>query len=170
MDIADFSDVLIIGGGVYCTLIKEEIFAEFPKIDGICIGDGEASLKELCRRLDSNEDYFNTPGFYFKTEKGIIKNPILPLQNIESVPLPDYSLFDYKKIIRESGDRFTMMLSRGCPYGCYYCGNHALREAYPNKDKYVRLCSPDHAIKIIKNNLSLYPRTKKYYFAMIHSL
>ncbi|MDP2938746.1 MAG: radical SAM protein, partial [Candidatus Omnitrophota bacterium] len=164
LDIADFSDMLIIGGGVHCTLIKEEIFAEFPEIDGICIGDGEASLKELCRRLDNNEDYFNTPGFYFKTEKGIIKNPILPLQNIESVPLPDYALFDYKKIIRESGDRFTMILSRGCPYGCYYCSNHALREAYPNKDKYVRLCPPDHAIKIIKNNLSLYPQTKKILF------
>lgn len=164
LDNVKLSKILTIAGGVHCTLVKEEIFAEFPEINGICIGDGEVSLKELCRRLDNKEDYFNTPSFYFRTEKGIIKNSILPLQNIDSLSLPDYSLFDYGKIIRESSNWFTMFLSRGCPYDCSYCSNHVLRETYPNKEQYVRLCPPHHAIKIIRNNLSLYPQTKKISF------
>lgn len=164
MDKVQPAKVLIIAGGVHCTLVKEEIFAEFPMIDGICVGDGEASLNELCRRLDNKEDYLNTPSFYFRTERGIIKNPVLPLQHIDSLSLPDYSLFDYGKIIRESSDWFTMFLSRGCPYDCYYCSNHIFRQIYPNKERYVRLCPPQHAIKIIKNNLSLYPKTKKISF------
>lgn len=164
LDNVKSAEALVIAGGVHCTLVKEEILAEFPRINGICIGEGENSLGELCRRLDGREDYSNTPGFYFKTAKGIIKNPILPLQDIDSLPLPDYSLFDYTKIIRESGNWFTMFLSRGCPYDCYYCCNHVLREIYPNKKQYVRLCPPHHSIKIIKNNLSLYPQTEKISF------
>lgn len=157
-------DILTIAGGIHCTLVKDEIFSEFPEINGVCIGEGEFPLKELCRRLDNREDYFNTPGFYFKTPKGVIKNLIPPLQNIDSLSLPDYSLFDYSRIIHESADWFTMFLSRGCPYECYYCCNHILRMVYPNKGQYVRLCPPSHAIKIIKNNLSLYPQTKKISF------
>lgn len=164
LDNVDLSGILTIAGGVHCTLVKEEIFAEFPEINGICIGDGEIPMKELCRRMDDKRDYFNTPSFYFKTEKEITKNPVSPLQNVDSLPLPDYSLFDYSKIIRESSNWFTMFLSRGCPYDCHYCGNHILREVYPDKGKYVRLCPPHHAIKIIKNNLSLYPQTKKISF------
>lgn len=164
LDNAKPSGLLTIAGGVHATLVKEDIFDEFPELNGACIGDGEMPLGELCRRLDAKKDYYDTPSFYFKTGQAIIKNPILPLQNLDSLALPDYSLFDYKKIIPENGNWFAMFLSRGCPYDCYYCANHILRETYPNKGQYVRLCPPHHAIKIIQNNLSLYPQTDKIAF------
>lgn len=156
---------LIIAGGTHCTVAKDEVFKDFPQLDGICVGEGENPLKELCRRLDANEDFLTTPSFYFKTHEEVIKNPISPLTGIETLALPDYSLFDYQKIIEDSGGSFPMMLSRGCPYSCYYCCNHVFHQIYPNKEMYVRFPPIDHSIQIIKNNLSLYPQTKKIMFA-----
>lgn len=155
---------LIIAGGVHSSLVKEEVFKDFPEIDGICVGEGELPLKELCRRLDNKEDYLYAPSFYFKSGSGIIKNYISPLQDIDQLSLPDYSLFDCGNIIQGNGDCFSMILSRGCPYSCNYCCNHSLRQIYENKHKYVRFHSPRQAIKIIANNLLLYPQTKKIIF------
>lgn len=164
-EMAKLSSKLIIAGGVHCTLVKENIFKEFPEIDGICVGEGEFPLKDLCQRLDNKEEYLSIPSFYFNTRNGIVKNSISPLQNIDALSLPDYSFFNYNKIISENGDCFPMMLGRGCPYSCHYCCNHAIRQVYPNKNIYVRFPTVQHAIKIIKNNLSIYPNTRRIAFA-----
>lgn len=156
---------LTVAGGVHCTLVRDEVFKDFPEIDGICLGEGEIPLKELCRRIDNNEDYLSTPSFCFKTNGKIVKNPVAPLQEIDSLSFPDYTLFDYDKIISDNGQCFPMMLSRGCPYNCNYCCNHAFREIYPNKGEYVRFPSVRRSINVIKNNLLLYPKTEKIIFA-----
>src|SRR3972149_7624874 len=155
---------LIVAGGVHCTLVKDKVFEEFSELDGICIGEGEISLRELCRRLANSENYITTPNFYFKANGEIIKNPISPLQEIDLIPFPDYSLFNYQTIIEDNSGCFPMMLSRGCPYSCHNCCNHVLRNIYPNKSKYVRFPTIRHSIQIIKNNLSLYPKTQKIIF------
>ena len=165
LTITDLSEKLTVAGGVHSTLLKENIFKEFPEIDGICIGEGEFPLKDLCQKLDNNEDYLNSPSFYFKTKDRIIKNPTLLLQHIDNLSLPNYTLFDYDKIVSENGDCFPMMIGRGCPYSCHYCCNHAIRRVYPNKNMYVRFPTVPHTIKIIKNNLSIYPNTRRIAFA-----
>ncbi|MFZ5845395.1 MAG: B12-binding domain-containing radical SAM protein [Patescibacteria group bacterium] len=156
---------LVIAGGVHATLVREEVLEDFPQVNGICIGEGEYSLRELCRRLDKKEKYLDTPSFYWRTKTGVLKNPVMPLLDIDTLPFPDYSLFDYTKIIRDNGESFYMMLSRGCPYSCHYCCNHVIREVYPNKFKYVRFVSPRRAIDIIKHNLALYPQAQKILFS-----
>jgi len=156
---------LVIAGGVHCTLERENIFTKFPRVDGICIGEGEIPIKELCRKIDNNEDYLSSPSFYFKNKEQIVKNPISPLQEIDDLALPDYTLFNHNEIISENGDSFPMMLGRGCPYSCHYCCNHVLRQVYPNKNKYVRFPSIKHSMNIISNNLSIYPNAKKIAFA-----
>ena len=156
---------LIIAGGTHISSTKEEAFSQFPIFDGLCIGEGEFAFKELCARIDSKKDYSSTPSFYFRNKEGIIKNPIMPLMDIEDLALPDYSIFDVKKVVEGSDGAFTMMISRGCPYSCSYCCNHLYRELYPNKAKYIRIPSVDYALEIIKHNLSFYPNSKSIYFA-----
>ncbi len=164
-DKTSLSAKVIIAGGVHCTLVGEQIFHEFPNIHGICIGEGETAINELCIRLDRNDPYNSTPSFYFKTDDGVIKNNILDLKNIDSLSMPDYTLFDYNQIIKDNGMCFPMMLSRGCPFNCHYCCNHVFKENYPNKTNYVRFPSISRAIAVIKNNLRLFPKTEKVIFA-----
>ena len=162
---ANVSRKLIIAGGVHCTLEGDRILDEFPQLDGICIGEGELPLKELCQRLDDDQDYLTTPSFIFKDQDTTIKNPVLPLQSLDDLPLPDYTLFDYQRIIANGGGRFPMMLGRGCPYACHYCCNHVLRQIYPNKSKYVRFPTVNRCLTIIRNNLTLCPSTRNIIFA-----
>lgn len=162
---AGISSKFIIAGGVHPTLVKEQLFQDFPEISGTCIGEGEIPLTELCARIDRGEPYLSTPSFYFRTASGIVKNQIAPLMEMDAFALPDYTLFNYRRVIKDAGDTFSMMLSRGCPYTCHYCCNHIIKEAYPNKANYVRFPSIRRSINIIKNNLMLYPETKKITFA-----
>ena len=161
----DISAKLTIAGGVHCTLVKEEVLEDFPELDGVCVGEGEYPLKELCRRIDNEEDFLSTPSFCFRTTEEIVKNPVASLQGVESLPLPDYTLYNYNKIISDNGQCFPMMLSRGCPYNCHYCCNHAFKSIYPNKSDYVRFPSIENSINLVKNNLLLYPETEKIIFA-----
>lgn len=155
----------IIAGGAHCTIVKEAVFEEFPLIEGICVGEGELPMKEMCRRIDGNRDILSTPSFFFNTKDQIIKNPIEPLPNIDEIPFPDYSLFDCPGIISQQGLTYTMSLGRGCPYNCSYCSSNEFSEVYPNKGRYVRKPSVEHSLQIIKNNLRFYPEPKKLRFA-----
>ena len=155
----------IVAGGVHATLIKEEVLQEFPRLNAICIGEADYSFPDLILRMQKRKDILATPGFYIRSENDIIMNPIPALRDLESCALPDYSLFDYGKIIARSGYVFPMMLTRGCPYNCSYCCNHAIKTVYPNSHDYVRIPSVAKAMAIIKNNLMLFPKTRKIAFA-----
>jgi anaerobic magnesium-protoporphyrin IX monomethyl ester cyclase len=154
----------IVAGGVHATLVKEEILQEFPRLNAICIGEADYSFPDLIFRMQQGKEILATPGFYIRSENEIIMNPTPALRDLESYALPDYSLFDYDKIITQSGYVFPMMLMRGCPYNCSYCCNHAIKAVYPNDD-YVRIPSVARAMAVIENNLMLFPKTQKIAFA-----
>ena len=164
-----FENLFIIGGGVHPTLDKENTFNEFPQFDGICVGEGETSFVTLCESIDKNRDVYDTPSFIFKRNINnkitFQKNAVGDLVHIDDLPKPDYTVFDYKKIIKDSGDVFAMMLGRGCPYRCTYCASAHLWKEYPNPENYVRFPSIDRSIEMIKENLNLYPDTKSIIFA-----
>ncbi|MBF0109712.1 MAG: B12-binding domain-containing radical SAM protein [Magnetococcales bacterium] len=156
---------LTIVGGVHGTLVKEGLFQELPRVDAVCIGEGEVPMLELAGRLDRGDDPSTTASMIFRTDRGIVRNPVAPLPLLDDLALPDYTLFDFKKIIREGGESFPMLLGRGCPYKCSYCCNHVLRDAYPNKKDYVRFPSIARSMEIIKGNLALFPETRQILFA-----
>lgn len=166
----DTSKEFVIGGGVHPTLDKENTFKEFPEFDAICVGEAEVPFLELCERIDSGQDVSETPSFIFKTvddsNKASFKvNPVSPLMHIDDLPYPDYTIFDYEKIISDNGDVFAMMLGRGCPYQCTYCASAHLAKHYPNPSNWVRFPSIERSMAIIKKNLELYPNTKSIVFA-----
>jgi anaerobic magnesium-protoporphyrin IX monomethyl ester cyclase len=156
---------LLIGGGVHCTLMGEQVFSQIPSLDVICVGEAEITFVDLLNRLDNHEEYLSTPGFIFKKDGQFISNPPPVLQDIDFLPLPDYSIFDIESIVESYSGWYSMILSRGCPYSCVYCCNHALRAVYPHTEKYVRFSNPKFAVKIIKNNLSYCPKARGIIFA-----
>jgi len=155
---------LIIAGGIHCTLLKEKVFDEIRPLDGVCIGEGEIPLKELCNKIDNNADYSSTPSFCFREGNNIKRNQVSPLQELDDLPLPDYSLFDLDRTLSHYDGHFPMILSRGCPYKCTYCCNQSISQVYPDKNNYVRFPSVEHSIKVINNNLSICPQTKQISF------
>ena len=169
-EITNLNNIFLIGGGVHPTLDKQNTFKEFPEFDAICIGEGEMALLELCKRIDNKQNITESPSFIFKIKDDEGKtsfkvNPTLELKHIDELDDPDYTVFDYKRIIKDSGNVFAMMLGRGCPYKCTYCASAHLSKEYPNPQDWVRFPSIERSIRIIKDNLELYPDTRSIIFA-----
>ncbi|MDO8528349.1 MAG: radical SAM protein [Nanoarchaeota archaeon] len=141
----------IIFGGVHVILSPEEVI-ENKDVDIICTGEGEEVLKNL---LDKKLNCKDVKGIWYKKEEKIIKNQKIKLiENLDSIPFPDWSDFDLKKYFLISGNNLPIMGSRGCPYQCTYCSNHALRENLIGK--YVRFRSVDNIIEEIELRIKQY--------------
>jgi len=152
--------VLTICGGIHPTLHPENAIAA-PGLDIICIGEGEYPLLELCNCLETGNDFSSIQSLWIKRDEKIIKNPVRPLiEDLDSLPSPDRALFDYENSTDQKMQRLTFMGSRGCPFQCPYCCNHALKSIYPNPGCYVRFKSVDKVLGEIKQALNTYSGVK----------
>jgi len=160
------SKTLQIAGGMHPTVAPADVF-KIKDIKGVCVGEGEQALAELLSRLDEKKDFYSIPSFWWKTDSGkIIQNPVYPLdKDLSKLPYPDYSIFDTKTISNASSGWVAMLVIRGCPYNCYYCCNHVLRNIYPQKENYFRIPTPEYAVSLIKHNLKFYENPKGISFA-----
>lgn len=159
------SKVLQVVGGVHATVDPVDLLS-MDSVQGVCIGEGERTFPDLLRKIDTGDSVFDAPGFWWRTKEGIIKqNPIPPLDpDLSKLPYPDYSIFNTNEINEANGGWMVMLITRGCPYNCSYCGNHAIRCVYPNKQDYVRVPPVEYAIGVIKNNLACYSNVKGIFF------
>lgn len=153
-------NVKIIFGGVHCILSPEEVINN-KQVDMLCIGEGEEVLKEL---LDNELNCNKLEGIWYKKNGKIIKNKQRNLiEDLDKLPFPDWEDFDMKKYFLINNNHLPIMASRGCPYNCTYCSNHALRKKL--KGKYVRFRSVDNVLEEIELRIKRYfGKGMKYLF------
>ncbi|MFC1454165.1 B12-binding domain-containing radical SAM protein [Verrucomicrobiota bacterium] len=163
-DLQPFKAFTILGGQ-HATLAPE-CLEEIEGLDAVCIGEGEHALLELAdslaARQESKQLDYTIKNIWFKTGGKIIRNETRPfIENLNSLPFPDRELFDYQKIIDSDFSTALFMFSRGCPYDCTFCSNHALRQKQPGR--YVRFRSVESALSEIRQVTSSY-RMQTLYF------
>ena len=90
----------IVWGGAHVTLLAESLIEENPDVDFFVVGEGE---------------YFtlNLDGASKMCYTGYV-------DDLDSLPFPDYKMFDSYSLILEQG-RWPLITTRGCPYGCTFC-------------------------------------------------
>jgi radical SAM superfamily enzyme YgiQ (UPF0313 family) len=156
----DALDVPIISGSYHPTTLPEEVIAT-DGVDMLCRGEGEGALLELVRRMDAGEDYTTTESIWVKQGDVIHRNVVRPLiEDIDVLPLPDFAIFDFSKLLSTRINTGVVILSRGCPYSCTYCSNKRMRDIYPNRNRYSRFHSPEYSIEYLKKLLASYPGVK----------
>ncbi len=144
-------------GGYHPTIAPEECIHS-EGADFVCVGEGEGALIDLCRALERKEDFDNISNLLVKKDNRIIRNsPRELFFPLDKLPLPDFELFDFSKLIASQIKVATVMISRGCPYNCAYCCNHKIKEVYPDPQHYTRFRSPKNVISYLKKLLNLYP-------------
>ncbi len=149
-------DCVVVMGGVHATLSPEEILRE-KVVDRVCVGEGEGALVDLCDALDKGNDVTEITNLWSRNNGATIKNPLRPFQDLDHLPVPDWSIFDERHLFRPfEGEVYRgsfITTSRGCPGGCTYCVNKALRRICRGCGSYFRRQSPGktiHNIRVLK--------------------
>lgn len=158
---SQWPDKYLVIGGVHATLNPSEVISDY--FDAVCVGEGEYPILELCRQIEANTIPHGISNLWIKSPDGRIeKNPPRPfIQDIDSLPFPDRTIW-MSWIKEQRGSELSVLLGRGCPYGCTYCCNHVLKKVAPGK--YVRFRSPENIIKEVAFLHATYPTQSRIYF------
>ncbi len=100
--------------------------------DFVITGELEASLPPLCNAIAEGEGTGDVSGLAYIREGKLVRTPPPEVtSDLDSLPHPAYELldmtsyYDFGKIeMRRTGRGrrfFTVLSSRGCPFGCDYC-------------------------------------------------
>jgi len=132
-------------GGPHATLLPG-CLAATEGLDALCVGEGEYPLLELADALAQGGDPRAIPNLWVKARGGeIVRNAPRPfLEDLDALPFADRELVDYQAVINSDFHTALFMFSRGCPYDCTFCSNHALRGKQPGR--YVRFRSVDSCL------------------------
>ncbi|MBK7201782.1 radical SAM protein [Candidatus Amarolinea dominans] len=132
----------IIWGGYHPTFAPYESLNDFPEIDIVVRGEGEATLLELLQAQQSGRPLAEVAGLGYREGKRIKLTPARPLlQNLDEIPFPARDLLppvssypgfmdtvDQKPRIKAS-----LISSRGCPFHCHFCSIITFYAASPGK-------------------------------------
>ncbi len=159
-----WQDAIIIAGGVHPTLAPDETIA-LPSVDMICVGEGEGAVVELVNMLDKGITPRGIQNLWIKhPDLAIEKNPLRPLVELDSLPIPDRDIYDFIHLHNESRGEANLVVSRGCPYHCTYCCNDALRAVNNGLGRPVRFRSVPLVIDEVKTILRDYPGINRIVF------
>ncbi len=138
-------DLFICLGGYHPTMFPREVM-ENKNVNFVISGEAEESIVELLDYLGGKtKDLAPAPNVFYK-EKGTIKGTKVKrrIKNIDALPLVARgALLGYEEF--PSHYISAMMVSRGCPFSCSYCGT----EIMFGKSLYYR--SPGNVVKEIEN-------------------
>jgi anaerobic magnesium-protoporphyrin IX monomethyl ester cyclase len=115
-------------GGVFATFSPETVINE-ECVDIVCVGEGEDTLLNVCNALEATEAdaLQEVRGIWIKTECGIKKTPPAELVDLDTLPIPDYDIWEKKMLYRPmQGElRLTVAIEtqRGCPFTCAFCNS-----------------------------------------------
>lgn len=147
-------------GGAHPTFFTE--FIKEEGVDVICIGEGEEAMVDLADRMQNEQSFTDIPNLWVKDQDRVIKNPVRPLPNIDTLAFPNRKLI-YKYHQSYHNQIKNFIGGRGCPYNCPYCFNHSLKQIYQGKGQYVRFRSVDSLIEEILEVKNNYPLKMLYF-------
>jgi radical SAM superfamily enzyme YgiQ (UPF0313 family) len=155
------ADIWTVVGGAHPSLNPEDAIAR-PDIDAICIGEGEAAAVAFAGAVERGERPGGIPGLWIKSRggSGLDQTPPAPFQSdIDAFPMVD--LRHWAPWVNEADRSFRVVIGRGCPYGCTYCSNHALKNV--TTGKYVRFRAPEKIVDEINALVAVYPDIERLY-------
>lgn len=111
-------NIKIVVGGVHASFCYDQILRQYGA-DVVVIGEGECVLLELCAAVEQNISLKTIKGIAYKENSEVILNPPRnPVNNLDELPMPDYS---YAHSFIEQSKMGFIITSRGCPVRCIFC-------------------------------------------------
>lgn len=121
---------VVVGGPHFSVTWQDELKNE--NIDYVCIGEGEYTMLDLVKSLESGSDLSKVKGLAWKKNEEIkINEPRQWIQNLDELPFPAWHLTNMKEFFKLTKylqgshlipDRhLSIITSRGCCYSCVFC-------------------------------------------------
>ncbi len=116
-------DITTIAGGPHFTFTDCESLEQCSALDIVVRGEGEETIRHLCRVLAAGESPADVAGITWRSPPGeIIRNPDRPpIADLDDIPFPAWHLFPHEKYHWAGNRMLATSSARGCPYHCPYC-------------------------------------------------
>lgn len=130
-------------GNTVATSVPELLLTHVPQVDIAVIGEGDITIVEIARAVAEKKSWKGIRGIAYRDGDAVVRTaPRAAIADIESIPFPDYSLFEIEKYLSSSNALVPEPLppvpfeslkvipvntARGCPFSCTFC-NHAFRD------------------------------------------
>jgi len=140
-----FPNSKVVVGGFGVTLEPERALNDSQEIDFVCLGEGEKTIIDLVKALESDLPIREVRGLVLRTSEGIIRTEKQEvIMDLDTIPAPAYHLLEpgFEKYPGVHGDykgikppSIVMFASRGCPHRCIFCslGSKVVRFRSPQK-------------------------------------
>ncbi|MFA5157416.1 MAG: radical SAM protein [Candidatus Omnitrophota bacterium] len=156
-------DVPIVLGGYHTTLNPDSVIKE-PGVDAIVLGEGEYIISDYLDALAKGKSLDGITGLWYKKGAEFVKNPKRGwIEDIDSLPVPDYDLWEDIDKYFYFISQLWFMGTRGCPFKCTNCSEEPMNKALPGKRFRVR--NPKAYVQEIKQQWLKY---KDRGFRMAH--
>jgi radical SAM superfamily enzyme YgiQ (UPF0313 family) len=156
-----YPQLYLVAGGPHISLNPEATLN--AGFDAACVGEGEYPVLELAELFSRGQRPTGIANLWFRKGSEIERNPTRPfLEDLDSLPPADYKIWDkwidpemLSLAVKAGTPTVSVLLGRGCPFGCTYCSNHALHKLAAGP--YVRFRSPDAIIADLRTVSELHP-------------
>jgi len=119
------TDAPVVIGGSGFSVMPRELMERLRPDFGIA-GEGEIAFRELVDRIDRRADWSDIPGLVWRGPDGVTANPMMYIEDLDSLRPPRRELFDNQRYA-EAGGVGNVVLKQGCSFDCLYCdGPHAM--------------------------------------------
>ncbi|PHV71347.1 hypothetical protein CS063_06550 [Sporanaerobium hydrogeniformans] len=121
--------VTIVGGGII-TSVPEVAMEALEFVDYGIIGEGEITNCELTEAIEEGKNIGKIKGIIYKKDGKYVRNlPRPEIEDLDTIPFPDYEGFGFDKIMNAEActlginhtNTITMLSSRSCPFQCTFC-------------------------------------------------
>ena len=138
----------VISGGGLATTNSELLFNRTP-LDIAVIGEGEQTILDVCKALESGKDLETIDGIKFRRNGHVLNTtPRKNIDDLDTIPFPAWDLLPMEIYLKNpiwgdaagnsSGFRkgvtvtrsMNIISSRGCPFSCNYCYHLFGRSSY----------------------------------------
>lgn len=160
---------LTILGGPHASMAAEDSLEHIPELDIVVKGEGETTMRELCRTWETDmtvKALSSVAGLVFKSNGQILSTgPRMPIADLDGLPYPAFHLVPFEKYnfvfeVPGKGElpAINMMTSRGCPFNCNFCATPI------NWGRAVRMRSPQNVVDEIEFLMDKYDVRVIFFF------